>query len=269
MSSQNAEPSGAEPKREGGGGGRGSWKHRNRSLNAGGGPVAGSGGAPDRRGGGAEQNHSLVAGGEPATGSGGAPDRGDGGAERNHSLAAGGGSATGSEGVPNRRGGGGKWQNRRNEAGRGPVQNGGNVVQNQTTNAGMGSDAVGGVAQQNQRAEAGRRPIQNADDAERDEFINDLTNSLEEAFRRVSELEKGRDNSSSSQIKLDQGELKQLLNDLRYTNRTAANKVKLEYDKRLKEFQEREYYNQIINGVLTSALVVCLFQLVRQGWNRW
>jgi len=210
-------------------------------LAAGGGPVAESGGAPDRRGGGAERNHSLAAGGGPATGSGGAPDR---------------------------RGGGGKWQNRRNEAGRGPVQNGGIVVQNQTTNAGMGSGDVGGVAKRNHSAEAGRGPIQDADDAERDDIIDNLTKSLDEAFRRVSELEKGRDNSSSSQIKLDQVELKQLLNDLRHSDRTEANKVKLEYNKRLKEFQEREYYNQIINGVLTSALVVCLFQLVRQGWNR-
>lgn len=242
MSSQNADSSGAEPKREGGGG-RGSWKQRNRSLNAGGGPVAGSGGAPDRRGGGAEQNHSLVAGGGPATGS---------------------------EGVPNRRGGGGKWQNRRNEAGRGPVQNGGNVVQNQTTNAGMGSGAVGDVVQQNHRAEAGRGPVQKTDDVdnERDEIIYNLTHSLDTAYRRVSELEKERDNSSSGQIRLDQIELKELLNNLRYTDRTEANKVKSEYNKRLKEFQEREFYNQIINGVLTSALVVCLFQLVRQGWNK-
>jgi hypothetical protein len=268
MSSQNAEPSGAEPKREGGGG-RGSWKQRNRSLNAGGGPATGSGGAPDRGDGGAERNHSLAAGGAPATGSGGAPDRGDGGAERNHSLAAGGAPATGSDGVPNRRGGGGKWQNRRNEAGRGPVQNGGIVVQNQTTNAGMGSGDVRGVVQQNQRAEAGRGPIQNANDAERDEIIDNLTKSLDEAFQRVSELEKGRDNSSSSQIRLNQIELKELLNNLRYPDRTEANKVKLEYNKRLKEFQEQENYNQIINCVLTSALVVCLFQLVRQGWNRW
>jgi len=202
--------------------------------------------------GGAERRNR--GGGEPAReagNDGGGPARGGGG----------GGPKRGNDGGGPARGGGGGGPNRGNDGG-GPARGGGGGGPNRG-NDGGGPARGGGGGEPNRRNNTVSLARDSGDTIEIEWIqLENLIREKDDALRRVDELEQDIASQPSTNIRLDALQLRQLLNELRHTQRTDANLVKLEYNKRIASFEKREREYQMGIGFLTIALGISLYKVV-------